>query len=62
VKYAFPKVNGAPKSQVKVNVLNESDKVKILEVLRDSLSLAEVGRCYQKIKSSISSSGLNSAS
>jgi hypothetical protein len=43
VKICFPKSKWCPKIKVKVNVVNLSDKVEILD-----LSLLEVGWCYGK--------------
>jgi hypothetical protein len=43
----------ALKSKVKVSVLNLSNKVKILDLLKGSTSLAEVGQHYRKNESSI---------
>jgi hypothetical protein len=37
-----------PKSKVKVNVLNLNDEVKILDLLKGSVYLAEVGWNYGK--------------
>jgi hypothetical protein len=38
-----------PKIKVKVNVLNVTDKVKFLDLLKGGMSLEEVGRCSWKI-------------
>jgi hypothetical protein len=35
-----------PHSKIKVNVLNLSDKMKILDMLKGSMSLVEVGQSY----------------
>jgi hypothetical protein len=49
----FPKKQGKsydnpPKPKRACNVLNLSDKVYILDLLKDSLSLADVRQCYGK--------------
>jgi hypothetical protein len=45
MKICFPKKQMVPKSKAKVNVHNLSGKVKILDVLKGGMSLAEVGQC-----------------
>jgi hypothetical protein len=47
-------------SKVKVNVLNLSDKVKNLDLLKSGMSLAEVEQCYGKKESNFYSVALNS--
>jgi hypothetical protein len=55
-----PKANGALPSKVKENVLNKSDKATIWDLLKGSLSLAEVGQCHGENESNVHSTALNS--
>jgi hypothetical protein len=49
-----------PKWKVKVNVLNLSDKVKILDLLKGGTSLAEIGCLYGKNELNICTTTVNS--
>jgi hypothetical protein len=51
-----------PSQKREPNVLDLSDKVKILDMLKGSMSLVEAGWCYGENKSSIFSAALNSVS
>jgi hypothetical protein len=44
-----------PKSKVKDNVLNLSDKVRVLDVLKDGMCLVEGGQCYAKMIQALNS-------
>jgi hypothetical protein len=59
MKICLPKSKWYSKSKVKINVLNLSNKVKIWDLSKDHMSLAEVGRCYGKNEPSTHSAALN---
>jgi hypothetical protein len=52
VKVCLLKSKWCPKSKVKINVLNLSGKVKVLDLLKARISLADVGWCYGRNESS----------
>jgi hypothetical protein len=59
VKIHLPKSKWCPESKVQLNVLNLSDKAKILELLKSVMSLAEVGQSYRENETSICSTVVN---
>jgi hypothetical protein len=59
VNICLPKGRWCPKSMINVNMFNLSDKVKNWDLLKGSLSLAEVRRHYRNNESSIHSTALN---
>jgi hypothetical protein len=60
VKICLPKSKWCPQSKEKVNGLSLNDKVKVLGLLKGSMSSVEVGESYGKHESSIQSTVLNS--
>jgi hypothetical protein len=60
VKIFLLKNKWCPKTKVKVNVFNLSDKLKILDLLKGNVSLAEVSWSYGIKESNICSTVLKS--